>query len=256
MKSKADRKLLSQYHYKPNSSSGIALTTAKDVSLFGPRSLPIFYTALKSVPRKFQWEDSNLNGQPRAILVTVRQNGVKQPLYSYQYEEYFGLSFPIKEIELSPDTIYEWKIENSSEPTVENTESIHNFSSQKITVAEGCFWILSAEKFANAHHVMNYFNSDNPAYDRIAMALLLAEKQLFQESLILCENAIFREPRPGHSVITNYVRATIYRYMREHLSQQLADFPMDLPVYRYAGWIESREKYHRSLVAEQIQKRV
>ncbi len=255
MKYKAGRSTLLKYPSRNKITTG-TLSNPLEAGIFGPSSLPFFYTGLKSPPKQFQWQDAGKDESLQYLELLEFQNSSLRSVFSGQVLNRGKLDLEPSLFEFRSDLMYAWTIGKKRLLNSKIDNGTGKERNNSIPISEGSFWILNKQQSSFIEETINYFRAGDETYDHIAIALLLAEKQLYQDAILLCENVAKNDQRPGRMVITNYVQAIIYRYMKEHAQNQNEQFAACLPLDRYIQWMENREKYHRSLVSEQINKRL
>jgi hypothetical protein len=210
---------------------------------YGPRSLPLFHTALQKPPERLVVRDLPFAPPYRVTLGITDSTGsiappetvlVSGPEIAWPLE---GLSFRLGET-------YAWRVEPGASLPSEAAEY------PLLPVQAGRFWLLEPERLAHLEQGREALNSvADPDFAAIAMALLMTEMGLFQDALQLVRNGPARSARVPRVLLAHIVQALIYRQMGKHLAVDRAS--ETLPAC-FRLWAENREQYHRSLGEAQM----
>ncbi|HLV80004.1 MAG TPA: hypothetical protein VKT32_06955 [Chthonomonadaceae bacterium] len=201
---------------------------------FGPRSLPLFYTALERPPERLAWEPGTHGRASRILLGACEGDGEIRPMIATDLPAGSAPSWSLPGLALMPGLLYAWRIEAERE---EGSDA----GPPSLPCLEGRFWLLDAGKAARlAQGRQILAQSTEPEFAPIAQALMLAELGLYQEALRHIQKDSGRRVRPAHALVGHVTQALIYRQMVQLLEREARPVPP-----AFALWARNREAFHR-----------
>jgi hypothetical protein len=219
---------------------------------YGPRSAPLFYTALREPPGRLTWEAWP---QAMAYRVTVGRftDAEPAPLIAMTLSgETCSLS--LRDLSVRPGAVYAWRVE----PICPEAPAIGAEEEETCDAAgfsyEGRFWLLDADMTARWERGQALFEPmPDPDFRAIAQALMLAEVGLYHEALLHIRNGSVRQERQARTVLAHTAQALIYRQMAQRLEvEENRDVPGGRSPACFAAWVAAREEYHRKQVTGQL----
>lgn len=215
---------------------------------YGPRSTPLFYTALQKSPERLTWDGfpgvsawSLSLGEPRpgGRLAPIHTATVSAPVW------------PFPNLQWETGTLYAWRVEPASEP--EADRPVEEGMSDPPAL-EGRFWLLPAASAARLERGRQILAQGTESdFAAIALALLMAELGLYQEALLLVKTDSARRTRPARVLLAHIVQALVYRQMEQQLKQEELRIQAGLISARFAAWAANREQYHRQQATTQME---
>jgi hypothetical protein len=226
---------------------------------FGPRSAPLFYTALREPPGKLTWE-----AQPGAaayrVVVGIPESETRiRPLLAATTG---ARSLPLAGFCLEPGTVYAWRVEPVALATPGSREAAADREERDNPLAEapefwrqeGRFWRLEPDQAARWEHGCRLVSPmADPDFRILGLALLMAEVGLYHEALLHIQNSLMAQAREARLTLAHTAQALIYKQMAQRMEAQrgAGANPETLPACFYA-WAQAREQYHRQKVAARL----
>jgi hypothetical protein len=234
----------------------------------GPRSLPLFFTALHQSPGRLVWGPIPGAIGYRVHIGLLEDEGCHAPLFTTLTPVNARAVDLSNALKLEPGRLYTWQVEplytwqveflfsEEPMPVEPETQAISLPENRPAASLQGCFWLLDADQTARLERGRhNLDKGTDPQFARIARALLMAELGLYQDALIHIQKSAGASVRPAHTLLISTVRALIYRQMAltlEQGSQPGASGSARLS--RFLTWAQNREQYYRQQAALQMTK--
>ncbi|HZO91216.1 MAG TPA: hypothetical protein VFB38_23025 [Chthonomonadaceae bacterium] len=215
---------------------------------YGPRSAPLFYTALREAPTRLSWESPPMDTACRVTLEMAEADGRFAPLAVTTLASDTH-SLPLTGLPLRPGAVYAWRVEPAVR--VEGAAETEGGWWQ-----EGRFWLLEPEMLERLDRGRQLFaETPDPDFRAIALALLMAEVGLYHEALLQIRNGPAREERPARQALSHTTQALIYRQVAQRLEQEQArGGPAGGPPACFHAWASAREEYYRQKVMAQSER--
>ncbi|HZP83377.1 MAG TPA: hypothetical protein VFB21_17165 [Chthonomonadaceae bacterium] len=234
-------------------------TLAASRARFGPRSAPLFYTALRERPGKLTWEAQPGAAAYRVVVGIPESEARIRPLLAATTG---ALSVPLAGVCLEPGTVYAWRVEPVALATPGSREAAADREEGDIPLAEapgfwrqeGRFWRLEPDQAARWEHGCRLVSPmADPDFRNLGLALLLAEVGLYHEALLHIKNCPMAQAREARLTLAHTAQALIYKQMAQRMEAQrgAGANPETLPACFYA-WAQAREQYHRQKVAARL----
>jgi len=202
---------------------------------FGPRSLPLFYTALERPPDRLIWEIEAAGEPCRVVLGCCEADGTTVPMTVGGLPAGVASSWPLKGLAMRPGGVYAWRVE------IEEGKGKREKGKEEALVLEGRFWILDAGKAARLRQGRQILaQGTEPEFGPIAQALMLAELGLYQEALRQIQSDLSGRVRPARALLGHIAQALVYRQMAQQLEREAGQVPA-----RFYVWARNREAYHQ-----------
>ena len=215
-------------------------------NLFGPRCNPLFYTALRTPPRRLSWNE--IPDAPFCRIALSQPDREADSLLWSAIMPAGGITrWELPALDLTPGTLYSWHIE----PIFAAENPAHGTTLTPLTketsALQAHFWLLDSEAQTHVQYGLELLaTSPDLEYALLAQAILLSEAGLFQEALHRVQQVKIKDPRVAQSMLADTAQSVIYRQMERHLTMQDG-----LPAC-FGIWVRNREKYHRSRVRAQM----
>lgn len=222
---------------------------------FGPRSAPLFYTALLERPGKLIWEAQPGTEVYRVIVGLPESEGGIRPLLAATTG---ARSLSLSGFCLEPGTVYAWRVEPVAFATPEIQEADPDRVERDLPPTEppgfwrqeGRFWRLEPDLAARWEHGSQLVSPmADPAFRILGLALLMAEVGLYHEALLHIRNSPLAQAREAHLTLAHTAQALIYKQMAQRMEAQRG--AGTLPACFYA-WAQAREQHHRQKVAARL----
>ncbi len=206
---------------------------------YGPRSAPLFYTALREAPARLRWEAwPDANAYRVTIGLPTSENTIT-PLMTATTLPGEECSLAVTELALRPGQVYAWRVEPILRPDCRVAEALMG--------DEGRFWLTDPDLLERWERGRALFEPmADPDFRAIAQALLLAEVGLFHEALRSIRSRPNLQEHQGRAVLAHTAQALIYKQMGQRLAEE-ERAPAD-----FRTWATARETYHRQRVSGQI----
>ena len=223
---------------------------------FGPRSLPLFYTALERPPDRLVWETQAISGPCRVAFGCCKADGALVPMASESLPAESAPSWPLAGIATTPGIVYAWSVETEREEGMGSASAIGRGNGARggpgdwkreeepipdSPFLEGRFWTLDAGKAARlAQGQQILAQGTEPEFSAIAQALMLAELGLYQAALRHIQRDSSAQARLARALLGHMAQALVYAQMVQQLEREAGQVPAHFRV-----WARNREAYHR-----------
>lgn len=217
----------------PDASTGRSNSYAAISARYGPRSLPLFYTALERPPDRLVWETQAISGPCRVSFGCCKTDGTLVPMASESLPAESAPSWPLAAIAMTPGIVYAWSVETERAEREEEEADL--------PLLEGRFWTLDAGKAARlAQGQQILMQGTEPEFSAIAQALMLAELGLYQAALRHIQRDSSARARLARALLGHMVQALVYAQMAQQLEREAGQVPAHFRI-----WARNREAYHR-----------
>lgn len=206
---------------------------------FGPKSLPLFYTAVRAVPKTLTVDDELARRRFTLSFGRVGCEGSEAEYSSAGESRSRGNTWPLLDVFLTRGEVYWWKlVPDAREQVCLGLRP----DPAPAAVAEGRLWLLSSEqkdRFDACKTAMS--GVSDPDFRAFGFALLIAEIGLYHDSLRLVDDRSLRLASRARVEMAHTVQAIIYGRMLRHLSEDplAANSPAS-----FASWAANRQSFH------------
>ncbi len=199
----------------------------------GPRSAPLFYTALPKPPLRLSWEETN----PQAGRLVIETVGGGE-IWTLEAEERRANGLRVCSLaglSLEPGQHYAWRVEAETE-SVRTPDGLE---------PEGRFWLLDSHSAAQLERGRLALRAvTEPDFLNIATALLMAEVGLYHDALRQLRDAHTPAARPARVLLAHIVQSLVYKQLGKRLECEQTGGECAPPL-RFTAWARNREQRHQ-----------